>query len=155
MTCSANCLQPDGQNDNDWNQGLLFLNPAQVWLQPPGYVTRMVSRNYEPLLVASHVQCAGEALSVNAKRSADGKTLVLQVVNVSEQPVRAMLQLNGFSPSKAEAQVEELAGPLQATNTASAPERIKPSTRTWEHGLRNGKSSFTFAPCSFTVIRFE
>ncbi len=27
IATSANCLQPDGQNDNDWNQGLLFLNP--------------------------------------------------------------------------------------------------------------------------------
>ena len=42
---SANCLQPDGQNDNDWDQGLLFLNPSQVWLQPPGYVTAIVARN--------------------------------------------------------------------------------------------------------------
>ena len=31
VTTSANCLQPDGQNDNGWDQGLLFLNPSQVW----------------------------------------------------------------------------------------------------------------------------
>ena len=42
IAASANCLQPDGQNDNGWNQGLLFLSPSQVWLQPPGYVTRMI-----------------------------------------------------------------------------------------------------------------
>jgi hypothetical protein len=40
IATSANCLQPDGQNDNGWDQGLLFLNPSQVWLQPPGHVTR-------------------------------------------------------------------------------------------------------------------
>ena len=44
IATSANCLQPDRQNDNGWNQGLLFLNPSQVWLQPPGYVTQMLSR---------------------------------------------------------------------------------------------------------------
>ena len=48
IVTSANCLQPDGQNDNGWDQGLLFLNPSQVWLQPPGYVTQMFSRNYLP-----------------------------------------------------------------------------------------------------------
>jgi hypothetical protein len=36
VATSANALQPDGQNDNGWDQGLLFLNPARVWLQPPG-----------------------------------------------------------------------------------------------------------------------
>ena len=30
ITTSANCLQPDGQNDNGWDQGLLFLNPPSV-----------------------------------------------------------------------------------------------------------------------------
>jgi hypothetical protein len=56
VVTSANCLQPDGQNDNDWNQGLLFLNPSRVWLQPPGYVTQMISRNYQPLVVNSEIE---------------------------------------------------------------------------------------------------
>jgi len=30
ILCAANCLQPDGQNDNGWDQGLLFLNPSKV-----------------------------------------------------------------------------------------------------------------------------
>ena len=48
VVASANALQPDGQNDNGWNQGLLFLDPAQVWLQPPGYVTQLFARHYQP-----------------------------------------------------------------------------------------------------------
>ena len=35
IVTSANCLQPDGENDNGWDQGLLFLNPSQVWLAAP------------------------------------------------------------------------------------------------------------------------
>ena len=35
IVCAANALQPDGQNDNGWDQGLLFLNPSRAWLQPP------------------------------------------------------------------------------------------------------------------------
>ena len=53
VVTSANCLQPDGQNDNGWDQGLLFLDPSRVWLQPPGYVTRMISRNYQPRVLES------------------------------------------------------------------------------------------------------
>jgi hypothetical protein len=155
IACSANCLQPDGQNDNDWNQGLLFLNPSQVWLQPPGYVTRMFSRNCQPLLVQSQVQGTGSALDVNAKRSEDGKTLVLQVVNATEQSLPATLQVHAYVPAQPMAQVEELVGPLQAANTAVASARIKPYAFAWEHGLGHGKTTFTFAPNSVTVIRFE
>ena len=82
IVTSANCLQPDGQNDNDWDQGLLFLNPSQVWLQPPGYVTQMQSRNYLPDLLKCEVSGGQGQLDVVSTRSEDGKTLVLQVVNL-------------------------------------------------------------------------
>ena len=70
IATSANCLQPDGQNDNDWDQGLLFLNPSQVWLQPPGYVTRMISRNYQPLLVQCRVADGAGTRSMSAPSAA-------------------------------------------------------------------------------------
>ena len=89
ITCSANCLQPDGQNDNGWDQGLLFLNPSQVWLQPPGYVTQMISRNYQPLVVKPK---ADRDVDVSATRSEDGKTLVLQVVTLAKRRLRCRLK---------------------------------------------------------------
>ncbi|HOW69180.1 MAG TPA: DUF1080 domain-containing protein [Phycisphaerae bacterium] len=151
IATSANCLQPDGQNDNGWNQGLLFLNPSQVWLQPPGYVTRMVSRNYQPMLVASEVQSPGDVLDVSAKRSADGKTLVIQVVNPGDQPVPTTLRWSGFTPAQPVAAVEVLAGPLDAVNTAANTRNIVPVQSTWTHH----DGGYTFAPRSFTVIRLN
>ena len=65
IASSANCLQPDGQNDNGWDQGLLFLNPSHVWLQPPGYVTQMVSRNYQPVVLKCDAQSPGDSLNVS------------------------------------------------------------------------------------------
>jgi hypothetical protein len=155
IVTSANCLQPDGQNDNDWDQGLLFLNPSQVWLQPPGYVTRMISRNYQPLLVKSEVSGNSRNLDVIAKRSEDGRTLVMQVVNVGDQPQKAAFQLEGFTPSKPTARVEELCGSLQACNTALWPGRIISRETRWNHGCVNGNTSYLFPPQSFTVIVFE
>jgi hypothetical protein len=153
IVTSANGLQPDGQNDNGWDQGLLFLNPSQVWLQPPGYVTLMISRNYEPLLVESEVQGPGGRLDVVARRSDNGKALVLGVVNADERPVPATIRLAGFTPSKPAAVVEELSGPLDAVNTAACPRRIVPRKTEWRHVAAGG--GFTFAPHSFTVIRLE
>ena len=155
IVCSANALQPDGQNDNGWDQGLLFLNPSQAWLQPPGYVTRMISRNYQPRVVGTSVTGSDGDLDVVATRSADGSTLVLQVANTGDRPRPSRIELEAFSPSKPAAQLEELVGPLDATNTAEDPTRVGPNRREWRHGVKDGVARYTFPPQSFTTLRFE
>ena len=102
IVTSANCLQPDRQNDNGWDQGLLFLNPSQVWLQPPGYVTQMLSRNYLPQVVKCEVTGEQAKLDVVAKRSEDGKTLVLQRREHRRSGShRLSIHITGFVPEKA------------------------------------------------------
>jgi alpha-L-arabinofuranosidase len=155
VVCSANALQPDGQNDNGWDQGLLFLDPAQVWLQPPGYVTRMIARRYQPVHVPVQVQGGAGKLTAAAARSEDGKTLVLRVVNISDRPIATRLDVAGFKATKPTAAVEELAGPLDTVNTAKEPRRIVPQTRPWRHGLGGAAPLYTFAARSFTVLTFE
>ena len=154
VATSANCLQPDGHNDNGWDQGLLFLNPHQVWLQPPGWVTRMISRNYQPLYIPASVAGAPD-LDVSAKRSEDGRTLVLQVVNVADHRQSVRINLEGFQPSKSTALVEELAGSLDVRNTAEEKTHIAPRSELWQHAATQGTPSRSFPAYSFTVIRFE
>jgi len=110
IACSANCLQPYKQNDNGWNQGLLFLSPSQVWPQPPYYVTQMVSHNYLPLCIQADVRSPGDALDVTACKSEDGKTLTLQVVNASTAVLPARIALDGFSPRNPAAHVTVIEG---------------------------------------------
>jgi hypothetical protein len=155
IVTSANGLQPDGQNDNGWDQGLLFLNSSRVWLQPPGYVTQMLSRNYLPQRVACQVTGADGVLDANAKRSEDGKTLVLQVVNPGDKAVTARIHLAGFLPGSPQARVWELSGPMDAVNMAENTGKIIPKESIWNHGLKDGKTSRTFLPHSFAVARFE
>jgi alpha-L-arabinofuranosidase len=155
IACSANCLQVDKQNDNAWDQGLLFLNPAKVWLQPPGYALKMMRTAREPLLVRSEVAGRSEKLSVNAKRSEDGKSLVLQIVNWDDSPRPVRYEIAGFTPSKPAATVETLSGPLEGVNPADAPDRITPTRSEWRHDLRGGRATQTVAPRSITIIRFE
>jgi hypothetical protein len=155
IVTSANGLQPDGQNDNGWDRGLLFLNPSQVWLQPPGYVTRMFSNNYEPQLVECQVTGVGNKLDANAKQSDDRKTLVLQVVNPADKAVMTQIHLAGFVPTKPLAQVWEMSGPLEAVNTAGKPNAITPQYDHWKHGIKDGQMKYAFPPYSFTVIRFD
>ncbi len=154
IVTSANCLQPDGQNDNGWNQGLLFLNPSKVWLQPPGYVTRMIARSYQPLVLPAELSNA-DGLDVTSLRSADGKSLVLRVVNLGPIARSTRIQLDGFTPTKPNASVEELAAPLDAMNTANDSARIAPKLTQWRHGLEQGAATYVFPPHSFTVISID
>ena len=153
VVISANCLQPDGQNDNGWNQGLLFLNPSQTWLQPPGYVTQMFSHHYEPLVVESKIEPADNPLSVTAMRNQKGTALVLNVVNPGSEPIDAVIAIQGHLPSGA-ATVEELTGVLEEMNSSSEPERIRPVISKWKPRFKNHRVNYTFAPNSFTVIQF-
>jgi len=118
-------------------------------------VTRMISRNYEPLVVRSEIgDSTDNSLDVCATKNEDGKTLVLQVVNPSEKEAAVRLTISGFTPAKPMAQVETLAGESGAQNTAGKPESIRPTSLDWKHGLEDGETSFTFPAHSFTVIRF-
>jgi hypothetical protein len=155
VICSANALQVDGQNDNGWDQGLLFLNPSKVWLQPPGFVTQMTARNRQPRVLEAELTGATAKLDITATRSEDGKSITLSVVNLNPQPQSATLQLDGFTPAKPAARVEELAGPLGDRNTAEKPEQIKPRQFEWKHGLPQAGTTYAFPPHSFTIIRFE
>jgi alpha-L-arabinofuranosidase len=154
VVTSANCLQPDGQNDNGWDQGLLFLNPSQVWLQPPGYVTSMMRTSYLPMSVPALVQGSSD-LDAVAKRSEDGKTLILQVVNLAPEAVPATLSLDGFRPQKSSASVQELRGPLAGVNVAEAPLQVAPTRTVWQHKMSEGAGHYTFPPHSFSILKFE
>jgi hypothetical protein len=152
VTTSANCLQPDGQNDNGWDQGLLFLNPSQVWLQPPGYIMQMKSEGYQPL----SVRCSATGdLDVSAKRSEDGRVLVLNVVNSNGSSVSAAIRLNGFAAANAPVEVQQLSGALDAANTAANLQNIVPARTQWQPAWVSGGAAYAFPPYSFTVITFR
>lgn len=155
ICCSANCLQCDGQNDNGWNQGLLFLNPSKVWPQPPYFVTQMISKNFLPLMVAADVQAPSATIDVTAKISENRKTLQLDVVNTSRQPMRAHIELAGFAPADPVAQGDELADALDAVNTAHVSDVVRPRHFQLKPTISSGAFDYEFPPNSFTIIRIK
>jgi alpha-L-arabinofuranosidase len=156
IVTSANCLQVDGQNDNGWDQGLLFLNPSKVWLQPPGYVTKMLRQAYQPTVIDAAVQPVVKDLDVTATRSEDGKEIVLRVVNIGAEPQSASIALDGLERRQEVATIERLAADADAANTAEAPERVVPKKLEWRHKTTDGRSAaLEFPPHSLTVVRFR
>jgi alpha-L-arabinofuranosidase len=155
VVCSANGLQVDGQNENGWDQGLLFMNPCKVWSQPPYFVHQMLSDPALPLCVKAEAQGPVDGLDVTARRSEDGKQLLVQVVNVGARPIEARLRIEGFTPGKAVSRVVELAGKLGDVNMAVEPRRVVPHNKEWGHGLPGDNVRYTFPPHSFTILHLE
>ena len=114
----------------------------------------MISRSLQPRFVPTTVSGSNQ-LQASATRSEDGKTLVVQAVNLSEKAVVAQLSLEGYRPTKPMARVETLTAPLDAVNSASQPRSVTPKRSEWRHALSDGAASYTFGPFSFTVLRFE
>lgn len=155
VVCAANCLQPYRQNDNGWDQGMLFFTPSQVWGQPPYYVTQMISRNVLPLCVRAEFKSPNNDLDVTARMSEDATTLALQVVNLDAQRLATRIRLVSFTPKNPVARVTQIAGEIDDVNTPDDPQKIVPWERSWRYAIEDGEITYTFPPYSFTVLRFE
>lgn len=156
MVASANALQPDGQNDNGWNQGLLFFDPTRTWAQPPYYVTQMKARHYLPRVV--HAELSGResvTFDVTAMQSDDRSTLDLHVVNTIDAPRKYTFELHGFDPDLPYAHVTTLCGAQGARNSAANPYSVTPSEAEVFHHLFGNTITLTFEPNSFTIVRLR
>jgi alpha-L-arabinofuranosidase len=152
MTSSANCLQVDGQNDNGWDQGLLFMNPQKVWAQPPYYVTQMVSEHHQPLCLSAEVKGNNtENLDVTMTRSEDGKIIVAKIVNMGGTAAQVSFNFDSFNPQGKPVSITTLAGGLDQANTAQNATTIIPAASSMTGA---DKQIFTLSGYSFIVIQF-
>jgi alpha-L-arabinofuranosidase len=154
IVCAANGMQVEHQNDNGWDQGLLFFNPKYVWGQPSYYVTKMVAENYLPQVVESEFSSKSDTLDITSRKSEDGKTVTIQIVNSKGNAVNADVQLNDYNGTATKVMITELkANSLDDWNTVDEPFKILPVKNEIESN--NGGCNYTFAPYSFTILKFE
>jgi alpha-L-arabinofuranosidase len=119
IVCSANCLQVQDQNDNGWNQGLVFMDSDEVWLQPPALAAELIGSGLQGTLIP-HTAAENVDFSVSASLSKDGKTVVLTVVNRYESAQNVWIELPGMESMT----VKSLSGALNAVNTAATPNKV-------------------------------
>lgn len=157
VVCSANCLQPYGQNENGWDQGLLFLDPSQVWAQPPYYVTQMFAAHYQPLCLKTTVEDPDRHLDVTATCSEDGRTVVLRVVNMASRSLEAHIEFEDYAPQNDTVRVVTLTGELDGINSPQEPRRIVPieETRPLATNTDGRAVIYAFPANSLTILRFE
>jgi len=147
-------MQVDHQNDNGWDQGILFFDPKHVWGQPSYYVSKMMAENYLPLVIESDFTSKSDTLDITSCRSADGKTVTIQVVNSKSTAVNADVQLSDYNGTATKVTVNELkANSLDDWNTVDEPNKFVPVKS--EITSSNNSCNYTFAPYSFIILRFE
>lgn len=145
----ANALQPDKQNDNDWDQGQIFFNSDEVWGMPPYYAQKMQAEMHLPLRINTS---ATGALDVSAAKSEDGKTLCLYVVNTQANAVVAQLEFAGFEARKPLTLVATLSGNLDDVNTVN--KKTAYATKDSEIELSESNPAYRFIPFSYTILKF-
>lgn len=159
-------VEADGTSqDNGWDQGRIFFNNHQAWLQPHGWSLRLAREHYQPNAVQTETTAPKmtfstpihygvpsiDVINASAARSEDGRKLCLKVVNYAPFPIKTTIKIAGMGPLAPTANAVLLTGPdLKLDNTAGEPSRIAPT----QSKLQGISESFThsFPAYSYTLI---
>lgn len=66
------CTERSGHYDA-FDQGIIFFLPNSTWIQPPGYVHKMIHDTWQP--IALNISVSPSSASVSAQVSEDGHTI--------------------------------------------------------------------------------
>lgn len=156
VVSSANALQVDGQNDNGWDQGLVFMNQSAVWRQPPSYVEQMNTEAYEPDAVATTVT-SGDSYTFDVTAAADAARtqLSLRLVNTLPFGRRYTVQLGGFTRHDTAIAVTTLTGSPSAANSFANPQFVIPARSELSAPVTQTTFTVTLPPNSYTTYQFS
>ena len=117
---SANALQVDGQNDNGWDQGLVFMNNNVTWLQPPALVAKLAAMSHEKYILGIDDDVSDDDFAVSASINEEKNRVKLFVLNRNDSEVVCTLDCDeNVKIIKYEVHAEK-----SAVNTADDKERI-------------------------------
>jgi alpha-L-arabinofuranosidase len=148
MLGTANTFQPHGLHYM-WDQGRIHYNSHAIWFMPSAYVDEKMSRNWLPNVIKS-ASNNEQVLDITAKMDDAEKTLALYVVNLSDQPQEAVLNIKNFR-HKGKADVWIIGNcDLNETNTDKDMFNVVPKTSQTNFAQKNAK--FLFPKYSYTII---
>ena len=155
IMCSANALQVDKQNDNGWNQGLVFMDNSGAWYQAPAYVDRMFYDCYLDNLASftASDNVNGLKFDVTAMVSNDGKTVSVKIVNRTGEGKGIGIEIPKFE--NATMKVVTMKGILKAKNTVEKKDAIIPNKAViTENALTGGVTLISVSGYSVTTVVF-
>ncbi|MBQ2724531.1 MAG: hypothetical protein IJF78_02370 [Clostridia bacterium] len=145
--CSANCLQVDKHNDNNWDQGLLFMNNRSVWYQAPGLLNLLLEKAWLPEKLAFNEDIIDARF--NAAVMTDGEKISVFLLNRSDAEEDAEILLSGRG-GRIPYCVTMLNAAKDAVNTAENPSRITVSDSVSGEG--DGRVTVKLPPYSIAAV---
>ena len=148
---TANTIQPHRQHYM-WDQGRVHYTSNEIWFQPSAYEDEMMSKNwlFNVLETSSSQE---KVLDITAKTNDKKSELSIYVVNVTDQPQEAVINIDGYKYGSS-AQVWTIGGcELTDYNTVEEKDKVAPKTTTMKMKRKNTK--YTFPKYSYTVITLK
>lgn len=121
---TANTLQPHRQHYM-WDQGRVHYTSNEIWFQPSAYEDEMMSNNWL-FNVLDATSSQDKKLDVTAKTNDDKSELSIYVVNITNQPQKATINIDGYK-FQSRAKIWTIGGcELTDYNTVEAKETVAP-----------------------------
>ncbi len=148
---TANTIQPHRQHYM-WDQGRVHYTSNEIWFQPSAYEDEMMSRNWL-FNVLEATSSSDKELDVTAKTNDDKSELSIYIVNVTDRPQKAVINVDGYK-FKQKATVWTLGGcELTEYNTVENKENVAPVIT--ETTFKRKDAGYTFPKYSYTVITLK
>ncbi|MDR1762655.1 MAG: hypothetical protein LBR64_01685 [Dysgonamonadaceae bacterium] len=151
MLGTANTFQPHGLHYM-WDQGRIHYTADTIWFQPSAYVDEIMMQTWKPNVVQAG-SSEETTLDVTAKLSDKKDELSIYVVNLSDHPQDAVINVANFK-FKSQAQVITLGDcDLTEYNTYDNMNNVSPKYSKAVISSKNAK--YTFPRYSYTVITLK
>lgn len=148
---TTNTFQPHGQHYM-WDQGRIHYTSNELWFQPSAYIDEKMSEDWQPSVVEA-ISSKDSILDVTAKLSEDKKTLSIYVVNLSDSPKEALLNVEGFKYSRKAAVWSIGDCELNTLNTVDNKLAVAPRKSGINFAKKNTK--YIFPKYSYTIITLQ
>jgi hypothetical protein len=148
---TANTFQPHGLHYM-WDQGRIHYTPDAIWFQPSAHIDAMMMETWKPKVVQA-TSSNDPVLDVTAKVNDAGTEMTLYVVNMTDAPADAVINIAGFRFGS-RAQVVTIGGcDLTEFNTYENQNNVVP-VRT-QATIRSKNAAYTFPRYSYTMITLK
>lgn len=148
---TANTIQPHRQHYM-WNQGRVHYTSNEIWFQPSAHEDEMMSRNWL-FNVLESTSSSDKELDITAKTNDKKSELSIYVVNISDQPKEAIINVEGYD-YKSSATVWTLGG-CELTDYNTVEEKDKVAPKLSKMKMKRKNTRYTFPKFSYTVITLK
>ncbi|HEY5592034.1 MAG TPA: hypothetical protein VIK55_13580 [Paludibacter sp.] len=148
---TANTFQPHGQNYM-WDQGRVHFTSNEIWFQPSAIIDEKMSTDWLPNVIEA-TSSNDTILDVTAKINDKKDSLSIYVVNLTNLPQKAVLNVAGFKFSGKALTWVIGDCELTAFNTVDKKENVAPKTGSLIFSKRD--MTYTFPKYSYTVFTLK